>query len=74
MYIANNVRQDCHFMYGFIFAKSITYYSMNLVDDCSAYYPVNPFIDDLISVMHVSYCSQMSLCKSKTIVAYNYQR
>ena len=89
MYIANNVWRDCHFVYGFIFVKCITYYSKNPADDCSAYYPVakrcwtskwnDPFIYDPISVMFVTYCSQMLImlmCKSnmsKTIITYNYQ-
>ena len=83
MYIANNPRRDCRFVYGFMFVLSITYYSMNPVGDCSAYYPVakgrekriynDPIIYDLFSVMHVTYCSQMSMYKSKTIVPYKYQ-
>ena len=56
---------------------------MNPVDDCSIYFTVakrcqtskwnDPFIYDPISVKRVMYCSQMSMCKSKSIVAYNYQ-
>ena len=56
---------------------------MNPGDDCSAYYPVpkscktskwnDPFIYDMILVMHVTYWSQMSMCKSKIVVAYNYR-
>ena len=43
MYIANNVRQGCLFVNGVessgsqVF-ESITYYNLNPVDDCSAYY------------------------------------
>ena len=74
MYIANNCRRDCPFVYGFILVLSITYYNMNLVDDCSAYYSVangcqkrkynDPIIYGLFSVMHDTYCSQMPMCKS----------
>ena len=83
MYIANNVRRECRFVYDFIFVLSITYYSRNPVDDCSAYYPVakmcqkskwnDPFIYDPFSVMRVMHCSKISMCKSITIVLYKYQ-
>ena len=53
---------------------------MSPVDDCSAYYLVakrckiskldDPVIYDPYLVMRVRYCSQMSMCKSKTTVLY----
>ena len=77
MYIANNVCRDCHFVYGFIFVLSITYYSMNPCDNCSACYLVakrcwrsklsDPFTFDPFSVKRVLLCIWISMSNSRAI-------
>ena len=62
---------------------SITYYSMNPVDDCSAYYLVakrcwgskwsDPVIDDSFSVKRVLLSIQISMCKGKATIPDKYQ-